>query len=341
MKTEFDNYTRLAKGFLGMNSLWMGPDHLVYVKGEGFLQSFTEEYRRYRYRDIQAFSVAKTSRAGLTFLFLLGALFFAGIAALTLAIRGDGSMGLAMIIFLSILSGGMMLFLLLLVRHFILGPTCVCDIHTNLKRDRLHPLNRLHTTRQSLTELEAKIDEAQKGLVESTGSGEGDGTSQPAVATVEEGFKIPFPVLPTFSVFAIFSLFALGALHLESVWMVGIAVLLLLLGSMILTGTLVATIRAATPESIRTSLWVLLGLVFFFGGAASVYYVFAAVNDAAYTIGFTGPLEAFAGVATNGGTEFYLVFLVLLVGIVIASLIGILKVMKWRSRIAPATPEET
>ena len=47
-----------------MSSLWMASDHLVYVKGSGFLMPFTEEYKRFRFDEIQCLSVVRTSRVG-------------------------------------------------------------------------------------------------------------------------------------------------------------------------------------------------------------------------------------------------------------------------------------
>jgi len=46
-----------------MSSLWFGEDHLVYVRGSGMTMPFSEECKRYCYRDIQVVSIAKTSRA--------------------------------------------------------------------------------------------------------------------------------------------------------------------------------------------------------------------------------------------------------------------------------------
>ena len=45
-----------------MSSLWLGEDHLGYVRGTGLMMPYSEEYKRYRYSDIQAVSIAKTSR---------------------------------------------------------------------------------------------------------------------------------------------------------------------------------------------------------------------------------------------------------------------------------------
>ena len=160
LKTAFANYTRLAKSLLGMSSLWMGEDHLVYVKGSGFLQSYSEGYLRYRYRDIQAFTVTKTSSFGFAALYLIGALFFAGIMVLTLVFN-NGPFGPGMIALLAGISIPTLVFILLLLRHLLLGPTCRCVIQTSLKKDLLSPLNRHRSTTQCLEEIAEKIRQSQ------------------------------------------------------------------------------------------------------------------------------------------------------------------------------------
>ena len=37
MKKAFGEYQRLAKSFLGFSSLWQGGDHLLYIKGSGWV----------------------------------------------------------------------------------------------------------------------------------------------------------------------------------------------------------------------------------------------------------------------------------------------------------------
>jgi hypothetical protein len=70
LKAFTDNYQRLARDLFGLSSLWLGKDHLVYVKGTGFLVPFTEEYKRFRLSEIQAVNVARTSRIGFSLLYL-------------------------------------------------------------------------------------------------------------------------------------------------------------------------------------------------------------------------------------------------------------------------------
>ena len=45
---------------LGSHSLWIGEDHLLLVE----LRGFTETYRRFYFRDVQAIILRRTDRAG-------------------------------------------------------------------------------------------------------------------------------------------------------------------------------------------------------------------------------------------------------------------------------------
>ena len=60
MKKAFGEYKRLARGAFSCSSLWAGKEHLLYVRGTGFLVPFSEDYQRVRYRDVQATTVART-----------------------------------------------------------------------------------------------------------------------------------------------------------------------------------------------------------------------------------------------------------------------------------------
>ena len=147
-------------------------------------------------------------------------------------------------------------------------------------------------------------------------------------------FAVPAVATPTFLASMLFALGCLGAIHLESVALVGFLLVMILIVAILLLFTLIASVRKATPESIRTVLWVLLGLLFVFISTAVVYLLVAVTRDPAYTIGFLGPLEAFAGVATEGGLVFYLIFLCLSAGLFASGLAGLLQTGKWKGKIA-------
>ncbi|MDA7922307.1 hypothetical protein N9B21_00275 [Verrucomicrobiales bacterium] len=321
----------MAKGLWGHSSLWRGGDHLVYVNGRGILIPLSEEYKRYKYSEIQALSIARTSRLGKGFLHGAGFVFFSAIIALILVLIDDYNTGLALVI--SGLVVGALVSIALLLRHLILGPTCVCEIRTSISKERLKPLNRYHRAKEIVAQLDEHIRESQKTLNE---SGAGPGTESVIAAppsTKGDFFQIGKLTIPTFVGFSVFGLVALAALHLESVVTTGVLLFLILVVSLLLTFSLIGSVRKPTPEPVRIGLWSLLGLLFLFLGAGAIYFLIVATQNPAYTLGIMGPLEAYTAVASEGGMLGYGVFLGLGLGFLVASMVGIFKTMKWSRQI--------
>ncbi len=332
LKTAFDNYTRLARSLLGISSLWVGKDHLVYVRGSGFVQSFKEEYLRYRFRDIQAFTITETSRIGMGLFYLFGAALFMAIIALNLGGMNEGVGRQALIAFLIMNAVPALIFLLLLFRHLILGPTCQCVIRTSLKEDRIRPLNRLHAATQCLEQVSGALNLAQEDLVQSSTGSSGTGIFSEEVA-MNSGLRISFPVAPSFGLLSLFSLCVIGTLHLGSTIIASISMVLASICFAGLVASLLSSIRFPTPGSVRNLLWASLGMMILFLGAGVVYYTYVAVVDPAFTLEISGPMEAFAGAGSVGGFGFYLCFLLLSIGGLCVSIIGFLTTLKWRARI--------
>lgn len=316
-----------------MASLWSGRDHLVYVRGSGFLLPFTEEYKRYRFEDIQAFAVVRRSRVGLALVHGFGVIFWFGLVALILGLADVESFGTGSGIFVSILALGGLVSLSLLVRHLILGSPCFCDIQTSLSHDRLRSLDRYHLAREVIDRLESGIRERQDSVLESEGSTEvsAGGDESPEKSNP---FSVPWPVFPGFGLAALFGLGGLVAIHVEMLGLVIAQVILFLLVSLFLTLSLVASVRRATPQAIRSWLWGLLGLLFVFSGVAVVYLFLTAARDPAYTLEVTGPLEAFMAVATEGGPIFYFLFLGVLGATALCGAIGGIHAVGWLQKLA-------
>lgn len=320
-----------------MSSLWVGRDHLIYVQGSGYLIPLAEVYKRYRFEDIQAISISKKSRIGAAILYALGLLSFAGPLVLVLALIDEGDFGMGSAVSISILALGALLFTRLLLRHLILGPTCVCDLQTSLSRDRIRPLGRFHSARQCVDILAEKIQSAQVPLREAEDAVvmEVDDRDRKEAET----FTVPAPVIPTFSGILVLGIGALAALHLESIMLTVIMLLVLLLVSFFLNFSLIASVRKHTPEAIRSTLWIAMGLLFVFVGSATVYLLISAARNPVYTLDFMGPLEALTGIANEGGIGFYLVFLAVSLGFFTCGLLGILISLKWKGLIKVSNSE--
>lgn len=335
LKSIPETYQRLARGPLGMSSLWLGPDHLIYIKGTGFLMPYFEEYRRFRFSDIQSLSVAGTSRLGKGLLYLFVLLLCTSVIALILALSENLGMGTAA--WLSLFLFAAIVCLGLLLRHLILGPTCICDIQTSLSRERIRPLNRYHQTIEVIGRIERLVRESQSGEAIAQGIENAQSRAFRASVGRSEGSYVVSPtVIPSFSLFLVLGLLSLAALHLESLVLTGAVMFLLIAASIFLTLTLVAAIRRPTPERIRVFLWLLLGIHFLVVGAGALYFLFAATREPAYTVGITGPLEAFTGIAATGGVWIYGLFAGLFLGFFLTGMGGLLESIKWRRQIKGA-----
>ncbi|MCI0606203.1 hypothetical protein L0156_24720 [bacterium] len=134
------------------NSLWLGKDHLLHVINRGY----SEEYRRFYYRDIQAILVRETS-LGKTFSIILGII--AGVSLLFLALgwfvwRWETfaliPMGIAAF-----------LWLVLFVVQIASGPTCICHLRTAVQFEQLPSLRRVRSARKAIAMLRQRVEAAQ------------------------------------------------------------------------------------------------------------------------------------------------------------------------------------
>ena len=334
MKTFHERYRRLARDPLGFSSLWLGEDHLVYVKGSGFLMVTGEEYKRFRLSEIEALNLAKTSRIGTGLLLLSVFLATAGTASLILFL--SEGLGPAKVAFLSVAVVAALLSLALLVRHLVLGPTCVCDLQTRLTRERIRPLNRYHRALEVVKGIDGLVRERQAGIV--AGSPEVAATAVTATTGIRgDGFySVPATAMASFGAFIGFGFVALAALHLESLLFTGLVLFLVLVASLLVILALVASVRRPTPDAIRRILWSLLVLHFLVVGIGSVYYLVAAMREPSYTVGFAGPLEAYTALASEGGMVLYGVFTGLFLAMLAAGVGGLVLAFRWRGRIRRA-----
>lgn len=153
--------SQFAVAFMARSSLWLGDDHLLLVETNGY----TESYKRFYFRDIQAISIQQTNRyrwwAGITGFFALVFLILA-IATMpkTSPVQWNGG-EIAGGIFLGGIAG---LGLLFLVINWILGPTCRCFLRTAVQTEELPSLCRERRTRKVFDQIRPQIVAAQGQL---------------------------------------------------------------------------------------------------------------------------------------------------------------------------------
>jgi hypothetical protein len=331
VKAFSDKYQPLAKDLFGLSSLWLGEDHLVYVKGSGFLLPFTEEYKRFRLSEIQAVNVAKTSRTGWILLYLFGLLLASLVVTLILVLAD--SMSPITVIGLSLGFAFGFISLGLLARHLILGPTCICDIQTRLSRERIRPLNRYHRTLEMVRRIDGLVRDRQSDVRIGAESDGRQSSTGAASARAADFFQVSRVVPISFGAFLVLGLGGLLGLHFESLGLTAFVLFMILAASLVLLLALIAVVRKPTPDSLRTVLWLLLGLHFLIIGIGTVYYLVVATREPAYTVGLTGPLEAYAAIPSEGGMALYGVFVGLLGAMTGASITGLLLAGRWRTKI--------
>jgi hypothetical protein len=130
--------------------LWEGEEELLLVESNGY----TENYKRFKYRDIQAFLICKNNQSrNVTFaLFVI-----AGLSAIPAIVTKDIAVRVCFIFIAS-------LFALIGLVNGLLGPSCDCSLRTAVQTDEMPSLTRLRHARKVLKSLRLHVTAAQGEL---------------------------------------------------------------------------------------------------------------------------------------------------------------------------------
>ena len=128
--------------------LWLGDDHLLQVESVG---GYSESYKRFYFRDVQAIYLHKTN-SWLIVNLVLGVLTGA-LLLWTLMVKDSAG-----VIALGIITGIFGLFLLV---NALRGPTCGCHLQTAVHREELVSLRRRRTAEKVLARIQPLIEAAQ------------------------------------------------------------------------------------------------------------------------------------------------------------------------------------
>jgi hypothetical protein len=140
---------RKKRRVFGFTRLYLGKDHLLSVDNS----SYTEDYRRFYFRDIQSIVIGINTRRE-----RLSAC-FAG-AALLLVLFAFWKGGYWAVFFMILAC----LFLLNALLNWRRGPTCTCRLSTAASREDLPSLGRLNNAMQVIEGLRPLIAESQGRL---------------------------------------------------------------------------------------------------------------------------------------------------------------------------------
>ena len=134
----------------GRSSLWLGKDHILSVEANGY----TETYKRFYFRDIQALILRKTA-TWLVWGTVLGSI--AALFALIAVLGGD-----VVVAWIFGILGGF--FGLALAFYLAAGPTCAAQLRTAVQTEEVPSLCRLRRARKVLARLRPLLAEAQGQL---------------------------------------------------------------------------------------------------------------------------------------------------------------------------------
>ena len=152
-------YTKLTparqrRGFAVISSsrsnLWLGQDHLLCIETEGY----TEGYKRFYFRDIQAITLRRTIRAQVIGI-ISGSL--TGVFALVTLVADANATKFTFGIFAGVCATPFIL-------NLILGRTCACQLRTAVQTEDVPSLSRVRRTRKVMARLRPLIAAAQGQL---------------------------------------------------------------------------------------------------------------------------------------------------------------------------------
>src|SRR5215469_7002742 len=148
-------YKRLARFRVrtGLSSLWLGPDHILSVNSNGYV----ENYKRFYFRDIQAIIIQRTSRRAVWNGILAAPLLGAVIGLLACLPFSENVVGAI------ICSVILAIILLFFVLNYILGVGCACHIRTAVQIQRLPSVRRVPYAKHVLETIRPLISAAQGG----------------------------------------------------------------------------------------------------------------------------------------------------------------------------------
>jgi len=164
-----DQYKRLTRertsqlfgvASLARTSLWLGTDHLLLIEANGY----TESYKRFYFRDIQAILIRTTPTRQVWNWVLGSILAFISLCCLAgglvTSVRDQEWVSGPVIVFLASL---LLLGLPLLINN-LLGTTCACQIRTAVQTERLPSIVRLAQANKILNRIRPLIEAAQGQL---------------------------------------------------------------------------------------------------------------------------------------------------------------------------------
>jgi hypothetical protein len=270
MKKAFGDYKHLSG-----KTLWEGPDHLLFIEESSFFFTFSEQYRRIDFKNIQAITLTTTTRyswVAFWLTLLLGLVVWISLSNATLDFTEPG-------IWVALTICGVLLTLLIV--HLAKGKTARMQLQTAVQVLRLKSVRRMKQGHDVLARLTELCLLHQGGIMPQTGEMQQvqDDKGSAAAAAARQMRRMPGSK-PLFSgskwVTAGMALLLLTGLSfiaepfVPSLVLLYAEMLLVLLTGIALIITLATAIRYRTPGLIYAASWV--GLAIMAAWVVGVYF---------------------------------------------------------------------
>lgn len=176
--TRASSRSTFALAVISRTSLWLGPDHILFVDSTGF----TETYKRFYFRDIQALIVQRS--ANFTIINIVVAIPFTFLMAGALVTSDAVPKGV-----LFVLAG---ILAIVGIINVLGGATCRCYLRTAVQEEHLASLSRLRRANKILDRIRPLIVAAQADSVSSeSGTGQTTAPERVPSAAVPENSAEP------------------------------------------------------------------------------------------------------------------------------------------------------
>jgi hypothetical protein len=263
MSKESRPYRRLSgTGFFTPHRIYAGADHLLSIKAT----SFSEDYMRFYYKDIQSIILRKTINGKVFNLLLAAFLIIFLLSALGLH-GGWAGFFFALTV----------LFFLLFIINWLRGPTCICHIMTPIQTVLLPALRRIRKAEKALARLRPLIEGAQGVLSEeSLHEIRQEEDVSPRVKTYQKALKHEqgnFHVI-LFALILVSGLFIAIGIFYQNIVISLMSGLVVLSATILLIVSLVKQTGSDLSVSLKTITWFTAGylfIVYLSGYMVSVY----------------------------------------------------------------------
>lgn len=293
-------------------SLWLGSDHLLLVSRE----AFTETYKRFFFKDIQAVVLLKTRLAAIYNTALAIVVFLLSVTAVLAAVNDWGVGAAALASVFALVS------LIPLSVALLRGPACECYIHTSVQTERLYALSRLKAATEVVRTIGRAVeavqgnlspDEAARIWTERANRGEPGAapgrtmTDVPKPSPAVPGVQRPLKYYSGWAHMALFSLMLADFVNSCSEWFIKgglfgafVAAVFLLTMAGFLIVALVKQHRSRVTKDLKITTWTaaafyLTSVVLAFG---RVFYL-AVSSPETLDIGFQSPTSSLGALGLN------------------------------------------